>query len=121
MSCEKLYKNIAKNCEKIRNLYTHESCPLASTTADRAGRNVMGPTRAAQQRGTGQGGRRAGRGGRRAGRGGESRGLRRAGGQRSGEGDLDERAQTRRTNERARGGGWTTLLFSYLLLGFEII
>ena len=39
-----------------------------STTTGKAGRDVMlGPTRAAQQRGTGQGGRRGGRGGRRVG------------------------------------------------------
>ena len=45
-----------------------------------------------EQRGAGQGGRRAVRGGRRAGGEGENRRLRRAGGRRSGEGDLDERA-----------------------------
>ena len=61
--------------------------------------------RAAQQHKTGQGGRRAGRGGRRADIGGESRGLRRAGGWRSGEGDLDERAsggRGGRASERVR-------------------
>ena len=47
----------------------------------------MGPTRVAQQRGTGHGDRRAGKGGRRASRGEERRGLRRAGSRRSGEGD----------------------------------
>ena len=81
------------------------------TITDGAKRDVTGPTRAAQQRGTEQRGRRTGSGGRRAGhrsrRGtGAGRVLRRAGGRRSGDGDLDERATTAdEEDERASQGG----------------
>ena len=67
----------------------------------------MEPTRAVQQHGTGKGGKRTGRGDRRAVEGGESRRLRRAGVQRSGEGNFDERAAADKEDERAsHGGGW---------------
>ena len=73
-----------------------------STTSGRVGRNVTGPSRVAQQRRTGQGGRWAGRGG--------------------GEGNLDERASTADKEDKRAGqdGGWATLMLSCLLLGFEI-
>ena len=51
-----------------------------------------------------------------------SRGLRRAGGRRSGAGDLDGRAAAAEDNEGERagqGGDRATLLLSYLVLGFE--
>ena len=53
---------------------------------------------------------------------GASRGLRQAGGQRSGEGELDKRAAAADgEHERAgQDGGWATLLLSCLLLGLEI-
>ena len=53
---------------------------------------------------------------------GTGRELRRAGGGRSGEGDLDEQAASadEEDEQASQGGGWATLLLSYLLLGFEI-
>ena len=53
---------------------------------------------------------------------GAGRGLRRVGGGRSGDGNLDEQAAVAdEEGERvSHGGGWATLLLSCFLLGFEI-
>ena len=56
---------------------------------------------------------------------GSSRGRRRVGVRRNGEGDLDERAAVAAADEAdeeraGQGGSWATLPLSCLLLGFEI-
>ena len=97
-----------------------------STTTGGARRDATGPARAAQQHGTGQGGRRAGRGGLReevgGGRERGEQGTKTAGWLDDREGDLGKQAAAAdKEDERAgQDEGWATLLLTCLLLGFEI-